>query len=87
MATFRYVFSRWILAGAVLCGSFTSVGAAFAPHNPSFQGPPDLMRLGPSVETRVVYGSVEAKFSSRRNAVLNRLEELVLAHRAISVSA
>ena len=87
MATFRSVLSRWIFVAAIFCGSFTSMGAAFAPLSPSFQGSLDPMRLGSSLESRIVSGPMETKFSSRRDAALSRLEELVLAHRAISISA
>lgn len=86
MATFRSVFSRWIFAGAVFCISFASLGAAFAPLSPSFPWFPDPMRLGPSAESRIVSGPIKAKPSFRHDAVLSRLEELVLTHRAISVS-
>ena len=87
MATFRSVLSRWIFVAAVFCGSFTSMGAAFAPLSPSFQKSFDSMRLGPSMESRIVSGPMEAKSSSRRDAALSRLGELVLTHRAISTSA
>jgi hypothetical protein len=87
MATFRSVLFRWIFAGSVFCGSFISLGAVFAPLSSSFPGSLDPMRLGPSVESRVVSGPVERKPSFRRSEAVSRLEELVLTHRAISVSA
>ncbi|MFH1800453.1 MAG: hypothetical protein ABH891_06385 [Candidatus Omnitrophota bacterium] len=86
MATFRSVLYRWVFAGAVFCGSFTSLGAVFAPLSSPFQGSPDPVRLGPPVELKIVFDPVEAKLSSRRDVILGRLEELILTHRAISAS-
>ncbi len=87
MATFRSILSRWKFAVAVFCVSLASMGAAFAPLSPSFQGPLDPMRLGPPVESRIVPGPAEAKSSFCHDTALSRLEELILAHRAISTSA
>ena len=87
MATLRSILSRWILAAAVFCGSLTSLGAAFAPLSPSCPGPLDIMRLAPSVESRIVSGPMEAKSSSHRNASLSHLGELIFTHHAISISA
>ena len=86
MATFRSVLCRWVFAGAVLFGSYISLGAIFVPLSSTLQRSPDLMRLGPLVELRITSGSVETKLSSRHNVVLDRLEELVLTHLAISAS-
>ena len=85
MATFRSV--RWIFFVAVFCGSFISTGATFAPLSSSFQGSLDPMRLGPSMESRVLSDSIDVKFSSRRDAALSRLGALVFAERAIATSA
>jgi len=87
MATFRSVLSRWIFAVAVFYGGFISLGAAFAPLGPSFQGSSDPVRLDVSVESRIISGPMEVKSFSRHNEALNRLGELVFTHHAISVSA
>ena len=85
MVTFRSV--RWVFAVAVFCGSFISLGATFAPLSPSFQGSLDPMRLDPSLESRVLSGSIEVKFSSHRDAALTRLGALVFTEQAIATSA
>jgi len=87
MATFRSILSRWVFAVAIFCVSLTSIGAAFAPLNLSFQGPFDPVRVGSSLGSRMVSVPVEVKSSASRDTAFSRLEELVLTHRAISVSA
>jgi|GEM_PF-1862075 len=87
MVTFRSILSQWIFTVAIFCVSFTSLGAAFAPLSPSFSGSLDSMRLSFSMELRIVSGPGETQSPSRRDSVLSRLEERILTHRAISVSA
>ncbi|MDD5226756.1 MAG: hypothetical protein PHV97_06225 [Candidatus Omnitrophica bacterium] len=81
----RFILSRWVVAVGVFCGSFVSLGAGFAPSIPFFQRAPDP-RLDPAMGLKTVRGPMEAK-SLEQDAVLSRLEEMVLAHRAISISA
>lgn len=87
MATLRSIFFRRIVAAALFCGSLISLGAAFAPWGPSFLRAPDPMPVGPSLESGFVPDTAEVRLSSGRGAVFGRLEELILTHRAISVSA
>ena len=87
MATFRSVLSRWIFLVVVFLGSFTFMGAAFAPLSPSFQAPFGSTCLGPSVGLKIVSDPIEPKSFHRHDAALSRLETLTLTYRAISVSA
>ena len=72
---------------AVLCGGFISMGAAFAPLGPASQCFFDQARSSLPIESKRVSSLMGASFSSHRDAVVSHLEELVLTHRAISVSA
>ena len=87
MATFRSILSRRIFAVAVGGVGFVSLGAVFAPLTPSFQVSSDPMCVGLSMDLKIVSGLAEVEPSSHRDAALARLEELILTHRAISVSA
>jgi hypothetical protein len=60
------------------------MGAVFAP---SFRVSPDPVRFSFSVESKAVPHSMGVKSSSRRDVAFDRLEELILTHRSIAVSA
>ena len=87
MATFRSVLTRWIVLVVVLCGSFSSTGAVFAPPSAPFQGSLNPIHLGPAVGEKIFSGSMGEKSASFCNAALNRLGALVITHRAIAISA
>ena len=87
MATFKSALSRWVFAAAVLYGGLSSIGAAFAPGEVSFQTSLGHTRLGASIGSGVVSTPMETRFSSGCDRVSDRLEGWILTHHAIAVSA
>lgn len=87
MATFRQVFFRWIFAATVFSIGGISLGAAFAPSIPAFREITVSVRLGLSMVPGSFMAPVKVRPRSPRSAALSRLNDLVLMHRALSISA